>query len=388
MRFAPEALVESACQATGLEDFGDESFREGLEIYCDSLEREAQLNPLGEMAIPMAVTGALANRLRVTDWIKQHPDVLNERIEAPFVIVGLFRAGTTLLSYLLEKDARHRPLYRWEASDSIPPPNPETMHSDPRIEATRGQMAMLDQINPRLRVVQGEEPDGPTECIVLTGQDFRSNVWEAMANAPAYGAWLAGADHGSAYAHHKRVLQVLQSGGVRRRWTLKAPSHALQLGALTRTYPDARLILLHRDPVTLAASVCSLITTLTGAFSSADHSRYIAEHWVALLERCINAADAFRRENPDVKIVDVQYSDLARDPIAAIRRIYAAFGDSAEGQPIEAMRAHLAARPKNRFGAHGYAPADFGLNTSALRERFRTYTERYGVPREHSEGNS
>ncbi|MDX2275803.1 MAG: sulfotransferase [Hyphomonadaceae bacterium] len=386
MRFAPEALASAAQEAAGLQDFGGETFREGLAHYCHALEHEAKLNAIGQMAIPMGITGALANRLRVTNWIKRHPEVLDERIEAPFVIVGLFRAGTTLLSSLLAKDARHRPLYRWEASDSTPPPTLDGIASDPRIEATRTQMAMIDQINPRFRVVQGEEPDGPTECIVLTGQDFRSNVWEAMANAPSYGAWLANADHASAYAYHKRVLQVLQSGGVRGRWTLKAPSHALQLKALTDTYPDARLILLHRDPVTLAASVCSLITTLTGTFSDADHSRYIATHWIDILERCTNAVEAFRREHPRIQIVDVLYSDLARDPIAEIRRIYSAFGDSAEGQPLEAMRAHLAARPKHKFGAHAYTPEDFGLNPGELRERFKAYTDRYSVPQEYMGG--
>ena len=119
----------------------------------------------------------------------------------------------------------------------------------------------------------------------MLNQDFKSLLWEAIANVPTYGRWLLGTDQRSAYAYHRQVLQVLQSGGVRGRWTLKSPHHALHLDALTAVYPDARLVLMHRDPVVLCASVCSLITTLTGTFTDADHKRYIAEHWTDMLAR-------------------------------------------------------------------------------------------------------
>jgi len=103
-RFDPEAMIAAACSQTGFDDFGGDSFREGLEIFCESAGREAQLNQFGEMAVPGAVIGALSNRLKIIDWAKRHPEVRNERIEAPFIVIGIFRAGTTFLSYLLEKD--------------------------------------------------------------------------------------------------------------------------------------------------------------------------------------------------------------------------------------------------------------------------------------------
>ncbi|HLG87264.1 MAG TPA: sulfotransferase [Alphaproteobacteria bacterium] len=379
----PASLIAAACEKTGLKDFGGDSFREGLEVYCRSASSEAQLNAFGKAAIPGAILSALANRLRVVDWAKRHPGIAEERIEAPFVVVGLFRAGTTLLSYLLEKDERHRPLYRWEAGDCIPPPTPETIANDPRIETTRAQMAMMDEINPRMRVVQSEEPDGPTECISIMNQDFKSLTWEAMANVPAYGRWLRGADHLSAYRYHKQVLQVLQSGGVRRsRWTLKCPYHAMHLDALTTVYPDARIILTHRDPVILVTSVCSLITTLTKTFSDADHRRYIADHWTEMLALSIDRADAFRAAHPKKQIVDVHYADLARDPIATMRRIYAAFDEPFVEQARRAMTTHVEFRPKGRFGRHDYDAAEYGLDAGAIGERFRSYAERYDVPLE------
>jgi hypothetical protein len=243
-------------------------------------------------------------------------------------------------------------------------------------------MAMMDQINPRMRVVQSEEANGPTECLSVLGQEFKSLLWEAMANVPTYGAWLHATDHLPAYQHHKRVLQVLQSGGVRGRWSLKSPHHILHLDALTAVYPDARVVVMHRDPLVLCASVCSLIATLTGTFSDADHRRTIATHWTDMLARSVAALERFRETHPAARIVDVQYADLARDPLATLRRVYAAFGETLEGQALHAMTAHVQSHPKHRFGQHRYDLAEFGLDAGEIGERFRSYIQRYDIPLE------
>ncbi len=380
-RLDAEALMAVAVEQTGLDDFGPSSFREGLDVYCASVP-EAQLNELGHAVVPGNIVGALTNRLKVIDWAKAHPEVGDEQIEAPFVVVGIFRAGTTFLSYLLEKDARHRPLFGWEAQDSVPPPDPATVATDPRIEATVIGRQMLDSINPQIKVVQNEEPDGPTECIAVLNQDFKSLLWEALTNVPTYGAWLHGTDHASAYEYHRTVLQVLQSGGVRGRWSLKSPHHVLHLDALTAVYPDARIVVMHRDPLVLSASVCSLISTLSGTFSDADHSAYIAEHWTDMLSRSVDALNTFRDANPQVPIVDVQYAELVGDPLATMERVYGAFDDELTGQAADAMRAHVDSRPKGRFGTHRYDLDEFGLDGPALTERFADYVERYQIPLE------
>ncbi len=326
------------------------------------------------------------NRLRVVNWSNAHPDVADERIDAPLIVIGMFRAGTTFLSYLLENDAGNRALLRWEAGDSVPPPTPGTLRTDPRVEIARMGNDMLEQINPRIRAIHHEEPDGPTECISLMSQDFKSLSWEAISNVPTYGAWLLETDQRSAYEYHRLALQVLQSGGVRGRWTLKSPHHTLNLDALTAIYPDARLVLLHRDPVVLSASVCSLISTLSGTFTDADHRAYIAEHWVTLLDRSVQRIDAFRAAHPDRPIVDVQYADLIRDPVGAVASIYAAHGgpdgDQLDDRSRAAMHAYVAAHPKGSLGAHGYHLTEFGLDRSELEERFSWYVDRYDIATE------
>jgi hypothetical protein len=372
-------LAGEACEQTGFDDFGPGEFREGLTVLCESINNEAQLNEVGDAAVRSTVVNSLGNRLRVVDWIRRHPEVGGERIEAPIIVIGMFRAGTTFLSQLFDQDPRNRALLRWEANDSVPPPSHANFRSGPRVDMARLSNDLLEDLNPRMKAIHHEDAAGATECIAVMSQDFKSLSWEAITNVPTYSRWLLNADQRSAYEYHRSTLQVLQSGGVRGQWTLKSPHHAIALDALTAVYPDARLVLLHRDPVVLCASVCSLITTLSGTFSDADHTAYVAEHWTAMLEESVKRIDTFRAASPEHQIMDVQYADLVQDPLHTVEDLYAACGAELDGGARDAMAAYVDAHPKGKFGTHGYDLAEFGLDAGELTERFAGYIDGYDV---------
>lgn len=375
----PDDAMAAAVEQTGLTDFGPVDFRDGLDALCASLAADARLNDLGEVAVPTAVVASLVNRLRVVDWLARHPGVADERIESPIIVIGMFRAGTTYFSQLLDQDPANRALLRWESGDSVPPPSPSELRAGPRVDAVRASGEVLEALNPRIRAIHHEDANGPTECIAVMSQDFKSLSWEAIANVPGYSRWLLGSDQRSAYEYHRSVLQVLQSNGARGRWTLKSPHHAIALDALTAVYPDARLVLLHRDPVVLCASVCSLITTLSGTFTDADHLEYIAEHWPSMLDESVRRIDAFRAARPEHPVIDVQYADLMRDPLATVEQVYGACGVALDARARDALATYVAAHPKGALGTHRYDLAEYGLDAAALGERFADYVERYGV---------
>ncbi|GAA1763584.1 sulfotransferase [Nocardioides hankookensis] len=378
----PDDLQAQATEQTGLDDFGDPSYREGLERYCAALVEEAQLNDLGNVALPPSLVAALVNRLKVVDHAKQHPEVTAERIEAPVVVIGMFRAGTTFFSHLLDMDPANRALLGWESQDSVPPPLPGERKTGARVDAAQGGVDMLEMLNPAISAIHHEAAADPTECIAVMGQAFQSISWEAIANVPSYGAWWRGGDNRGAYDYHRLVLQTLQSAGVRGRWTLKSPHHALALDALVDTYPDARLVLLHRDPVALTGSVCSLINVMSSTFSDADHRSYIADHWSDTLEESIDRIEDFRSRRPEHPILDVRYADLARDPVTTVRGVYDSLGLEAGDGAFDAMAGFLAAHPRGEFGGHRYDVAEFGLTEAAVRDRFSEYVERYDVESE------
>ena len=222
-----------------------------------------------------------------------------------------------------------------------------------------------------MRAIHHEDADGPTECISVMSQDFKSLSWEAITNVPTYGRWLLDVDQRSAYEYHRQVLQILQSAGARGRWTLKSPHHAIALDALTSVYPDARLVLLHRDPVVLCASVCSLISTLSGTFTDVDHTAYIAAKWPAMLEESVRRIDAFRDAHPEHPIVDVQYADLVADPVSTVRSIYERCGDVLDDAAATAVTAFVDDHPKGALGAHRYDVTELGLDPAELARPLR-----------------
>jgi hypothetical protein len=376
-----DALIAAACRDTGLDDLGAESYREGLDVLVGSLEHEAQLTEVGQLALESNITGNLANRLRVTDWVTHHLEVVDDGIERPIFILGMPRTGTTLLSYLYDADPVTRSLMRWESANSVPPPETATFTSDPRIEATRESSTMLDALNPGFKAIHYEAPDGPTECVAVLSQDFKSILWETIANVPSYGKWVSACDYTSAYEYHRRVLQLLQSRAPGR-WVLKSPGHRLALDALTRVYPDARFVVTHRDPVKVVASVCSLIRSLSGTFSDGDHQAYIADHWAEVLTEMVTRVEDFRSRHDDAVFVDVAYDDLVGDPIDTMDVIYEALGEELTADAEAAMTAHAASNRQGKYGKHAYALADLGLDRGALEERFADYRSRYDIPSE------
>jgi len=139
---ADDALAEASAQ-TGLDDYGPSEFRDGLRTLCAAVTDEAELSELGAVAVHSTVVNSLTNRLHVVEWIKAHGRVADEEIRAPLVVIGMFRAGTTFLSELLDQDPRNRALLRWEAGDSVPPPSSDLFRSGPRVDAARASAEML-----------------------------------------------------------------------------------------------------------------------------------------------------------------------------------------------------------------------------------------------------
>jgi hypothetical protein len=370
------ALVDAACAQTGLEDFGGDSYREGLERLVASLRDEAQLSELGEAAIANIISGALVNRLRVTAWIAEHPELLATPIERPIAVLGMPRTGTTLLTELLHRDPANRSLMRWESTDSVPPPEPDEFENGARVEAARVAAGMLDELNPGFRAIHYEAPDGPTECVTLLAQDFKSLLWETLANIPSYSDWLLDTDQHSAYEYHRRALQLLQSR-TPGRWALKTPHHCLALDALVGQYPDVVLVMTHRDPVAVVGSLCSLVRSLTGTFSDVDHDAYINAHWTDVAVELVSRVMAWRDGHGDARFVDVAYQELTSDPIGVVRKIYAHDGTELNADAEAAMRRYLAEHPQGEHGAHQYDAGALGLDAGELRERFAAYRDRF-----------
>jgi hypothetical protein len=242
---------------------------------------------------------------------------------------------------------------------------------------------MMELLNPGFKAIHHDPPDKPTECVVLLAQQFQSAIYPTEFTIPEYDEWMLGADATTAYAYHRAVLQVLQSE-CPGRWQLKTPQHGLDLDALLATYPDARIVITHRDPVKCVASVLSLVQSLSGTFTDVDHRGFIAGHWPGLMAEFANRPVGFRARRPDVPVHDMPYEDLVGDPVGAIRAMYATFGEELSDDAADAMAAYSDESPQGAHGRHEYRLADFGLTRADVEPRFEPYLARHDVRREEA----
>jgi hypothetical protein len=378
---APSSVMKAAVKMAGSDDFGSDSFREPLEVFLKACEKEADLTTFGRILVTKMLAAALANRIALHRWSVENPEVHNERIVSPWIIVGLPRTGTSVLSMLLGLDPVARPLLQWEAAHLIPPPSLEEADEDPRIARTAKELEGLMKLNPPLKAMH---PFGATlaqECVSLFMYDVRTLALETQAHVPSYARWLEEADMAPAYAQHRLALQALQSRQPTERWILKTPNHLWHLEALLATYPDARIIWTHRDPGPVVTSLASLANAGQRPLTKRSDPRPTAEEWKRKCAFALNSAVAFDEKADAGWCQHLHYDGLMADPVGTVGDLYRSFGENVNDLHARRMHAFLEHRPKDAFGRHLYDPADFGWTYDGLAQEFQSYTERYKIRR-------
>jgi len=323
---------------------------------------------------------ALWNRLRVVDYLRQHPEVAAERVERPLVVLGLPRTGTSLASYLLDQDPNRRSLLTWEAENSVPPPSPETLRIDPRCLKKKAELEALAEglKAANIPMVHWDDADGPTECMFVQNQDFRAYLWEAFMPTSAYADWLMDADMTSTYAYERSVLQMLQSRapGV---WSLKMPSHAVHIDALLSTFPDVRIVWAHRDPFKATASFLRL-NYLSRAVLGADIDvTDVVSNVLRQLQAHVARPLQARQRIGDDRFFDLHYAALLRDPIGVMRSLYEWAGDELTPSTEDAMLQWLKRNPQDRFGVQPYSLDGSGVAIGDLEPVFDQYLSTFDI---------
>ena len=373
-------IIATAQQATGLSNLGDPAVLDGLELLVNASNTEANLSAAGAQRWAANIVGILSNRLRIVDYLERHADLLQRPIERPMFVFGLPRTGTTLTINLLSADPGRRCLLRWEALNPVPPAAAGALHDDPRCIAEQQRLAMSIKYAPQIAAAHYEDADGPTECQFAMQLSFCAQIFDSTLHIPSYGDWfLHRASYLPAFKFHKQLLQLLQAenGG---RWTLKNPWHPLYLNDLIAVYPDAQLVMTHRDPAEVVGSACSLIRLVRPMFSDVVDLRDIARQLMDTFDLMISRQNAFRDKYGESSILDIQYRDQLRDPIGEMRRIYAHFGEPLTPDAQAAMSQRLAANPQGKHGQHLYSLEEFGLTAPEVRRHFRDYCERFEIP--------
>jgi Sulfotransferase family len=374
-----QQLIAAARRQTGLTDLGDDRILEGLNQLVAALNSEAKLTEAGAKRQEASIVATLANRLRVEDWLSKHPELLQRPIERPLFLFGLPRTGTTLAINLLHADPARRCLLRWEAFNSVPPPRAAELSTDPRCLAEQARLDLSIKYAPQIAAIHHENADSPTECQFAMSPSFCAQVYESTCAIPSYRKWFLGTSYLPAFRYHKRLLQLLQSEATGR-WALKNPWHPLFLDDLTTVYPDAQLVMTHRDPVDVVGSACSLIKHVRVMYSDQVDLHAIGADMVDTFDRMIERVLAYTARHGAGSIYDLQYAALMRDPVAEIHKLYRHFDEPFSAAAGQAMRAYVANNPQGKHGRHEYTLEEFGLTRAQVRSHFDDYCRRFDIP--------
>lgn len=378
--FDPDTLIKTAQQRCELTEFDEFPLMEPLTAICHALNEEADLTEQGVQVWQERLINVLTTRLRAQWWWTEYPEILDEHVESPLVILGLTRSGTTLLQRLISADPRFYSAAWWE--NRFPVPAEDDVEGSNRRAQAVAEIDALLAASPELASIHPFNALEADEDILLLDQTLLSTTSESMAPMPGYREWLKGQDKGPAYRYLKRMLQFLQwqkrqRGEIAQRWLLKTPMHLAHIPEILEVFPDAEFVQTHRDPVTTIASYSSMIynqwlaSTKTPDKAAAGH---LALNQIGdYLDACL----AFREQHPEQAFVDVDFKKTMKAPLDVVADIYQAIDFPMTDEASASVAAWMAANPRDNRPPHRYDLAGYGLSESQVAERFAAYRKRF-----------
>lgn len=383
-RRSPDAsfanLETKAARICGVAGPVDAEFRTGMYLLLQSFLAVEDLSPLGWFGVQQEIARRLANRMRVGQVLREHPDITCQPVRQPIFVVGLPRTGTTFLHGLLADHPRARAPLVWE----LLAPAPLTVGQpeiDRRIRDGKRFISLANQAAPALRTVHPMDACGPEECVFLLPHTLAHHT---RARLPEYRTWLAHRDTTPDYHYLKQQLQILQWQQPERRWILKSPFHLGTLDALLRVFPDAVIVWTHRDPVVALSSWCSFVEVIMGLHNRRVDRHEIGEDWSDIWVRAMTRGLHVRQPVDQGRFIDLAYDVMVADPIGAVERIYQSCDEVLPPATRQRMAAHLGPAGHRRRGAHRYAPEHYGLSPAAVLDTFAEYLssfEAMGLPK-------
>jgi len=381
----PDALVDEATQRTGLDDFGAGDFRPRLNAYVAAIDADAGNTNLNRLILRNRVVRLLSNRLLLADLLRRYPEIHEIEIERPIIVVGLPRSGTTHLVNLIAADRRRRALPYWESQEPFPlrGEGPDVDGIDPRYARCAAEYEAAQAMTPHMQAMHDRFPAAIEEEIELLDLDFASYVLEWHARVPGWRDFYFGLDQREHYAYLRTVLKALTFLRGPRRWVLKSPQHAEQLGPLIKTFPDATVAFTHRDPVAVIQSAVTMLAYGDRMRRRDIDPEQLVDYWIDRIERLLRACVRDRELIPADRSLDIRFHELSGNEMAILETLYEYNGTDLSPEVKSALQGYLDDNPRGKHGRMGYdLKRDFDRLPDEVRSRFAFYFDRFDVREE------
>jgi len=379
-----EVLARAVADADGLDDFGeDQSFRERMAVTLQAWEEDAGLTRGGRITLLNHLVRVMVNRLRVEDLVKRHPEILEIKIDRPLFIAGLPRSGTTHLVNWLARDERLRSLTLWESEEPVQLRELAPGEVDPRELRSAEIWGAFEAMLPHMAAMHGMDAASIHEDNELLYMDLNCYSWEFQSRIPRWTDYYFAHDRTASYAYEKKVLQVLTWHRGPNRWLLKSPQHMENLAAIKTVFPDATMVITHRDPIAVLRSLTTMLGYSDRIRRDPVDPPALARLWLDRIERLLRACvDQRGAWGPD-QSADILFHEYMADQERVMRQVYNLAGLELTPDVEAQLLGYLDENPRNKHGKVIYdLEGVFGLNEAAARERFAFYYERFPVRHE------
>lgn len=383
-----KSLLEAAMRNTGLDDFGADDWIEPFRVLLKSLEEEANLNLMGRLMTRSEILMLLEGRLKIEDTYKKHPEINDEKIVQPIIIIGQGRSGTSFMQNTLAHNPDHGALLHWEALFPCPPPEKASYKTDERIKKADIRANQWTRVTPTLASMHEFAGDLPHEDMSIMAFNFMSpSYFDCMGQVASYDALVFSPewDWEPAFRYHQRVLKLLQWKNPRKNWVLKDPLHFDRMESILKVYPDACFVWPHRDPVRSLASLVSIVGTIQWGRCDEPFKggslEYMTDPYMsaARFQRVIDQIETGKV--PAKQIHNLYYKDLVADPIATLAKMYEHFGIELTEKGRQGMQQYLDDNPRDGRPPHSFNPGSPEAIANA-RKAFKAYQDYFDIPNE------
>lgn len=378
-----DAVQTAASEATGLDDWGADDWKERLHVWFDEMNADDNRTNLGRMIFFNDTVRYAKTRLRINELLKRHPEIHDVEIRQPIIVIGLPRSGTTHLVNLMAADQRLRSMPLWEGQEPVADPSEEPGPDgvDPRWHRCNAIWQQMKDSSPLIAAMHPMEPDHIHEELEFLLPDFTSYNIEWIARAPRWRDYYLSHDQ----THHYQGalltgLKILQWVKPRERWVLKCPQHLEQIGPLMKTFPDATVVVTHRDPISVIQSAATMLTYNSRQNYRHTDPQWYLEYWHDRVHRLLEASVRDRALLPSDRTIDVLFHEFMADDVGMVEKIYEVAGLPMTNEARAQIDAYMAAHPRGKDGQVVYnLREDFGADPAELRKAFDFYMDAFPV---------
>lgn len=361
VEFSSDAVMSAVSQIRDTPAAITKEITSSVDCLIESSAHVADMTALGRTVIYDKIVRSASLISRLRELLYRYPEINEIELESPIIITGLARSGSNYLYGLLAADSRFRALSREEATNPIPVdaiPTRRPIEDD--------FISVLNDLLPYFHLMYPSGPDDLRETHDIHLGLHPESLTDSLNTL-------------------KTMLKVLQWRRSPRRWLIKSPIYSTYLDSLIKIFPNATIVMTHRDPIPSLVSDATMHAYVQRIFHNEVDVRGVFERDADILHAKLASIIRNRQFVTSDKLVDVYFQKLVTDEIVTIRRIYDTVGIELDDEECERLSRFKEMSAKRRFARIKYdLENDFERSYTELNKRYKFYTDRFPVDIETS----